>query len=51
MRIYFLIGRVEEWLAIRISWVEMRYKDGKTHENGLEKMFLCRKACIVISSL
>lgn len=40
-----------EWLALRISWVEMRYKDGKTHENGLEKMFLCRKACIVISSL
>lgn len=42
---------ISKWLALRISWVEMRYKDGKTHENGLEKMFLCRKACIVISSL
>lgn len=40
-----------EWLSSRISWVEMRYKDRKIHKNGLEKMFLCRSVCIVISSL
>lgn len=34
-----------------ISWLEMRYKDWKIHKNGLEKVFLCRRACIVISSL
>lgn len=34
MRIYSLIGRVEEWLASRISWIEMRYGDRKTHEDG-----------------
>lgn len=26
-----------EWLAERISWLETRYKDRKTHENGLGK--------------
>lgn len=40
-----------EWLGEKISWSEIRYKDRKIHENGLEKMFLCRKACIVITSL
>lgn len=51
MRIYFLIGRVEEWLAKKISWLEMRYSDRKIHENGLEKVLLCRSVHIVISSL
>lgn len=40
-----------EWLASRISWLEMRYGDREIHENGLEKVFLCRSVCIVISSL
>lgn len=40
-----------EWLAERISWLEMRYGDREIHENGLEKVFLCRSVCIVISSL
>lgn len=40
-----------EWLAERISWLGMQYKDREIHENGLEKMFLCRSVCIVISSL
>lgn len=29
MRIYFLIGRVEEWLAEIFSWLEMGYDDRK----------------------
>ena len=40
-----------EWLAERISWLGMRYGDRKIHKNGLEKVFLCRSVCIVISSL
>ena len=40
-----------EWLASRISWLEMRYGDREIHENGLEKVFLCRSICIVVSSL
>lgn len=40
-----------EWLAERISWLEMRYDDQEIHQNGLEKVFLCRSVCIVISSL
>ena len=40
-----------EWLASRISWLEMRYGDQKIHENGLEKVFSCRSVCIVITSL
>ena len=51
MRIYSLIGRVEEWLASRISWLGKRYKGKKIHENELEKVFLCRSVCIVITSL
>lgn len=51
MRIYSLIGRVEEWLPSRISWLERRYGDREIHENGVEKVFLCRSVCIVITSL
>ena len=40
-----------KWLAERISWLEMRYDDQEIHQNGLEKVFLCRRVCIVISSL
>ena len=40
-----------EWLASRISWLGKRYGDRKIHENGVEKVFLCRSVCIVISSL
>ena len=40
-----------EWLPSRISWLGMGYGDKKTHENELEKMFLCRSVCIVIPSL
>lgn len=40
-----------EWLASRISWLEMRYGDQKIHENELEEVFLYRSVCIVISSL
>lgn len=40
-----------EWLPSRISWLGMRYKDRKIHENGLAKVFLCRSVCIVITSL
>lgn len=40
-----------KWLASRISWLEMEYGDREIHENGLEKVFLCRSVCIVISSL
>lgn len=40
-----------EWLPSKISWLGMRYKDRKIHENGVEKVFLCRGVCIVISSL
>ena len=46
-----MMMEVGEWLAEKISWLEKRYGDWKTHENGLEKMFLCRKGCIVITSL
>lgn len=51
MRIYSLIGRVEEWLASRISWLGKRYDDRKYHENRLKKKVLCRSVYIVISSL
>ena len=40
-----------EWLPSRISWLKTRYGDRKIHKNGLEKMFLCRSVCIVITSL
>ena len=40
-----------EWLPSRISWLKMGYEDRFLHENGLEKMFLCRSVCIVITSL
>ena len=40
-----------EWLDEKISWLEIRYGDQKIHENGLEKVFLCRSVCIVITSL
>lgn len=40
-----------EWLAEKISWLEKRSDDRKTHKNGLEKMFLYRSVCIVISLL
>ena len=40
-----------EWLPSRISWLEKRYGDRKIHKNELEKVFLCRSVCIVISSL
>lgn len=40
-----------EWLDEIFSGLKIRYDDRKTHENGLEKMFLCRRVCIVISSL
>lgn len=40
-----------EWLGEKNSWLEMRYGDRKTHENGLEKVFLCRSVWIVITSL
>ena len=47
---YFDIIMIE-WLASRISWLEMEYGDREIHKNGLEKVFLCRSVCIVISSL
>lgn len=40
-----------EWLAERISWLGMRYKDQEIHKNELEKVFLCRSVCRVITSL
>lgn len=40
-----------EWLGERISWLGKRYDDRKIHENGLEKVFLCKSVCIVITSL
>ena len=40
-----------EWLASRISWLEMRHDGRKAHEIGMEKVFSCRSVCIVISSL
>lgn len=40
-----------EWLPSGISWLGMGYKDRFLHENGLEKVFLCRSVCIVIPSL
>lgn len=40
-----------EWLASRISWLGMRYKDQEIHKNELEKVFLCRSVCRVITSL
>ena len=51
MRIYSLLGRVEEWLAERISWLGERYSDREIHKNGLEKKFSCRSVWIVITSL
>jgi len=45
----FIFNR--KWLAERISWLEMRYDDQEIHQNGLEKVFLCRSICIVVSSL
>ena len=47
---YFDIIMIE-WLASRISWLEMRHDDRKAHEIGMEKIFLCRRGWIVISSL
>ena len=35
----------------RISWLGKRYSDRKIHKNELDKLFLCRSVCIVISSL
>ena len=40
-----------EWLPSRISWLGKRYDDREIHENGLEKVFLCRSVWIVITSL
>ena len=40
-----------EWLSEIFSGLKIRYDDQKTHENGLEKMLLCRSVWIVISSL
>ena len=40
-----------EWLGEIFRGVGKRYDDREIHENGLEKMFLCRSICIVISSL
>ena len=40
-----------EWLPSRISWLEMRYGDQEIHESELEKVFLCKRVCIVITSL
>ena len=40
-----------EWLPSRISWLGMRYKDQEIHKNELEKVFLCRSVCRVITSL
>lgn len=40
-----------EWVASRISWLGMRYKDQEIHKNELEKVFLCRSVCRVITSL
>lgn len=40
-----------EWLPSRISWLGMGYEDRFSHENGLEKMFLCKSVCRVIPSL
>ena len=42
---------IGEWLALRISWLEMRYGDQEIHENELGKVFSCRSICIVITSL
>lgn len=47
---YFDIIMIE-WLASRISWLEMEYGDREIHKNGLEKVFSCRSICIVITSL
>ena len=47
---YFDIIMIE-WLGLIFSGMKIRYDDRKTHENGLEKMILCRSVCIVISSL
>ena len=47
---YFDIIMIE-WLPSRISWLEKRYGDRKIHKNELEKVFLCRSVCIVITSL
>ena len=47
---YFDIIMIE-WLASRISWLGKRYDDQEIHKNRIEKVFLCRSGCIVISSL
>lgn len=47
---YFDIIMIE-WLPSRISWLGMRYKDQEIHKNELEKVFLCRSVCRVITSL
>lgn len=51
MRIFFLIGRVEEWLGEIFSGGGKRYEDSFSHENRLKKVFLYRSGWIVISSL
>ena len=38
-------------VSSRISCLGKQYDDGKTYENELEKVFLCRSVCIVITSL
>ena len=40
-----------EWLGEIFSWLGMRYKDQEIHKNELEKVFLCRSVCRVITSL
>lgn len=51
MRIYSLIGRVEEWLDEIFSWLGKRYKNRFLHQKWLNLVFLCRRGWIVISSL
>lgn len=36
MRIYSLIGRVEEWLGEKISWLSKRYDGRFLHQNWLD---------------
>lgn len=43
--------KISKWLPSRISWLGRRYDDREIHKNGLEKAFLCKSVCIVISSL
>ena len=40
-----------EWLGEIFSGVGKRYDDSFLHKNGLEKMVLCRRGWIGISSL